>query len=198
MYVTFLGPFSRSTNISLFPLCNKSNIHYAKGARARFHRKLRLVTSFVQIFIGWQSVMPQYKSLWWCWHFILKDESCCFVKNWAWAIFSFVWLELHERRFFNMASIAYLASSINMSRWVTYGHCTHNFSVVQGVDLAGVSRDTRTFKCIRWEGNRLHLSVRAYVKRISTAKKGNKQKSRNCVTYKVIVLSLYKHKSNFK
>jgi len=57
-----------------------------------------------------------------------------------------------------------LPTRVYVSRGVADGNCTHNFPVVQSVDLTGMARDSWTDEGIRREGNRLHLTICTYMK----------------------------------
>lgn len=53
---------------------------------------------------------------------------------------------------------------IHVSRGVADGNCTHNFPVVQSVDLTSMARDSWTNEGIRRERNWLHLTICTYMK----------------------------------
>ena len=63
---------------------------------------------------------------------------------------------------------AALAAGVDVTCGVADGDGTHNFPVAQCVDLAGVARDARANQCIWRKGYRLHLTIGAHVKRISS------------------------------
>lgn len=67
---------------------------------------------------------------------------------------------------------AALAASVDMACGVTDGDGTHHLAMAQRVDLAGVPGDTRSNQRVWWKGHRLHLTIRAHVKRISPARNG--------------------------
>lgn len=62
------------------------------------------------------------------------------------------------------------AAGVDVTGGVADGDGAHHFPVAQRVDLASVARDARAYQRVRREGHRLHLSVRAHVERISSAK----------------------------
>ena len=62
-----------------------------------------------------------------------------------------------------------LATSVDVTCGVTDGDSAHHFPVAQSVDLASMTRDARANQCVWREGHRLHLTIRTYVKRISSA-----------------------------
>lgn len=57
-----------------------------------------------------------------------------------------------------------LATRVHVSCGVADGNCTHNFPMIQSVDLAGMARDSWTDEGIRRERNRLHLTICTYMK----------------------------------
>lgn len=57
-----------------------------------------------------------------------------------------------------------LPTRVHVSRGVADGDCTHNFPVVQSVDLTGVARDSWADEGIRRERNWLHLTICTYMK----------------------------------
>jgi hypothetical protein len=54
---------------------------------------------------------------------------------------------------------AALATRVHVSGGVADGHCTHHLPVVEGVDLASMSGDSRSNEGVRRKGDRLHLAV---------------------------------------
>ena len=66
---------------------------------------------------------------------------------------------------------AALASGVDVARRGADGDGTHNLSVVQGVNLTGVARDSRAQQGVRGKGHRLHLAVCAHVERVGAAEK---------------------------
>lgn len=61
------------------------------------------------------------------------------------------------------------AAGVDVTGGITDGDGTHYFPVAQSVDLASVARDARPYQGVWREGHRLHLTVRADVKGISSA-----------------------------
>ena len=58
---------------------------------------------------------------------------------------------------------AALASRVDVACGGADGDGAHHLSVVQGVDLPGVARDSRAQQGVGGKGHRLHLAVRAHV-----------------------------------
>ena len=58
---------------------------------------------------------------------------------------------------------AALSSGVDVARRRADGDSTHHLSVVQGVDLAGVARDSRAQQGVGGKGHWLHLAIRAHV-----------------------------------
>jgi hypothetical protein len=69
-----------------------------------------------------------------------------------------------------------LAAGVDVACGGADGDGTHHLSVVQSVDLTGMSWDARAQQGIRRERNWLHLSIRTDVERVST---GEKEKGEN-------------------
>lgn len=60
------------------------------------------------------------------------------------------------------------ATRVHVSCGVADGNCTHNFPMIQSVDLAGMARDSWTDEGIRRERNRLHLTICSNVKGVGS------------------------------
>lgn len=64
---------------------------------------------------------------------------------------------------------AALAAGVDVAGGVADGDGAHHLPVAQGIDLASVARDPRAYQRVWREGHRLHLTICANVKRISSA-----------------------------
>lgn len=64
-----------------------------------------------------------------------------------------------------------LAAGINVTCRVTDGNSTHHLPVGESIDLSSMARDARADQCIRRKRHRLHLSVSAHMKGISSEAK---------------------------
>lgn len=62
-----------------------------------------------------------------------------------------------------------LAAGVDVACGVADGDRAHHLPVAKRVDLASVAWDARAYQCIWRKGHGLHLTVRAHVKRISSA-----------------------------
>lgn len=65
---------------------------------------------------------------------------------------------------------AALPSGVDVASRGADGDGAHHLSVAQGVDLTGVTRDSRTQQSVGRKGHGLHLTVRAHVERIGAEK----------------------------
>lgn len=72
-----------------------------------------------------------------------------------------------------------LPTCVHMSRGVADGNCTHNFPVVQGVDLTGMARDSWADEGIRRERNWLHLAICSNMKRVGSFGEGKERRQNN-------------------
>jgi len=69
-----------------------------------------------------------------------------------------------------------LPTRVHVSSGVADGNCTHNFAVVQSVDLTGMARDSWTDEGIRREGNRLHLTICSNMKGVGSFGEGKEER----------------------
>ena len=74
---------------------------------------------------------------------------------------------------------AALASSVDVARGGADGDGAHHLSVVQRVDLTGVTRDARTQQGVGWKRHRLHLAIRTHMERVGAERDRRKRKDRN-------------------
>lgn len=67
-----------------------------------------------------------------------------------------------------------LATSVDMTCWVADGDSAHHLPMAESVDLTSVAWDAWAYQGIWGKGHRLHLPISTDMKRIGSAKTGER------------------------